>query len=121
MKSIFFVFVFMGIISVNAQQIKKKTEDCNGSVTCYTVSSDKFILNSWQDVYNALYATVPGIGIRYDQFYQLQKLCMRNQEEHVVYIDGVRSSMEMLKALNPSNIESIVLMPSGVNTVGRYR
>lgn len=116
-----FLFILTAILAVawghaqNTKQTleKKKNIQCE-TLTCYTVTANDFVFNTWQSVYNALYAKVPGIQIYNTLPSQTPVIRLRNQTDHVVYIDGVRTTMSALQMLNPADIESITLLPNAM-------
>lgn len=115
MKPFFYLLMLLLTSSVFAQQTP--TVQCCETITCYKVSSEEFRLNTWQDVYNALYAKVPGIQIFNQLPSQTPVFRIRNEEEHIVYIDGVRTNMSILQTLNPADIESITVLPNANSVV----
>ncbi|SFU46251.1 TonB-dependent Receptor Plug Domain [Pustulibacterium marinum] len=110
MKPFFYLLMLLLTSSVFAQQTPE-VKYCE-TITCYKVSADEFTMNTLQDVFNALYAKVPGIQIYNKQIGQTPVFRIRNEENHIVYIDGVRTTMEVFQALNPSDIESITVLPN---------
>lgn len=110
----------------NAQTIKKndtitkKTSVYCELVTCYKVNANEFTMMTWQDVYNALTAKVPGIRIYNRQIFQTPEIVVRNEEVNVIYIDGMRATPEALQAISPADIESITVLPNAGNNYIPY-
>lgn len=116
MKHLLFTLIAILTMSLAVAQDKAEPKEnimCQTN-TCYKVSSEDFIMQTWRDVYNALYAKVPGIRIFNVQPWEVPTFRIRNQEQHVVYIDGVRTTMASLQSLNPADIESITVLPNAV-------
>ncbi|GLB49181.1 TonB-dependent receptor plug domain-containing protein [Neptunitalea lumnitzerae] len=115
MKSIFFtvVFIFIGYKSFSQTNTSENIAITNNeTIAEYTITTNNIVLNTWQDVANQLNCKVPSVQVILDQFGQIQQMSIRNQETNIVYIDGVRTTMEALQMLNPADIESIKVLPN---------
>ncbi len=81
----------------------------------YDVNTENF--NTQQDVYNAIRAKVPNVQITNTQLQETPRITMRGDDNTIVIIDGIRTTVAALHALNPSDIETIKVSnnPAAVN------
>lgn len=94
--------------------ISYSTKD-NHPYKIYTVKNINFATQ--QDVYNAIRAKVPNVQITNTQLQETPRITMRGDDNTIVIIDGIRTTVAALHALNPADIETIKVSnnPAAVN------
>jgi len=71
----------------------------------YKIRNENFVTQ--QDVYNAIRAEVPNVQITNTQAQETPTITMRGDDNTIVIIDGIRTTIDALHSLNPSSIETI--------------
>jgi len=68
--------------------------------------------NTQNDVYNSIRAKVPGVRISSTYLNETPTITTRGCDDTVVIVDGVRFDVDILKTLNPADIQSIAVSNS---------
>jgi len=78
----------------------------------YALHSENENWNTQNDVYNSIRAKVPGVRISSTYLNETPTITTRGCDDTVVIVDGVRFDVDILKTLNPADIESIAVSNS---------
>ncbi len=90
---------------MNHQTVKSKRIEIPYKI--YTLKEEKENWFSMNQVYNTITTKIPGIQIEDRGLTDAPKIRIRNSEDVVIMVDGIRYDASILNTINPLDIETI--------------
>ncbi len=102
--------------TLQLQAQEKKASNTLQTVKSYTLDLEKLNVVTLNDLSNALTTRVPNVQVQQAPLSNLiRSIRIRNCENNIVIVDGVRFDASILNALNPNDIEKITIIPSNTS------